>query len=430
MKRFLVAGLAVCLAMAAAAFSRNQTSSTSDLQVQVDDRNPWTHLRLNNDPADFKFAIVSDRTGGHRARVFSQAVEQLNLLQPEFVVSVGDLVEGYHKEEEGAKLAEEWKEFQGYVNKLQMPFFYVPGNHDLSNAFEENVWKEKFGRRYFHFVYRHVLFLCLNADDPPGQEGGIGPEQIAYCKRTLDDNRNVRWTIVLLHRPLWAQPNVAKNGWLEVENLLSGRSYTVFAGHVHRYQKFVRNGQRYYQLATTGGGSKMRGVAYGEFDHIAWVTMKKDGPLLANVMLDGIYAEDMSRPVSAEEGVLQTNRRPTHPVRGKVHFEGSPTPGAMVTFYLISPADKKLQRVADGLVESDGTVTLSSNVPNDGAPAGDHAVTVIWRKPLYDAEGKPGPNLLPDRYGKPETSGLRAVVKPGSNEFMLDLKRDAPAEAK
>ena len=31
------------------------------------------------------------------------------------------------------------------------------------------------------------------------------------------------------------------------------------------------------------GSSRMRGVPYGEFDHIVWVTMKKDGPLLANI---------------------------------------------------------------------------------------------------------------------------------------------------
>ena len=66
-----------------------------DLHVAVEDRNPWSHLRLNNHPDEFHFAVVSDRTGGHRARIFSQAVEQLNLLQPEFVITVGDLIEGY-----------------------------------------------------------------------------------------------------------------------------------------------------------------------------------------------------------------------------------------------------------------------------------------------------------------------------------------------
>jgi hypothetical protein len=49
--------------------------------------------------------------------------------------------------------------------------------------------------------------------------------------------------------------------------------------------------------------------------------------------------------------------------------------------------------------------------------------TVVWRNPQADAEGKIGPNLLPERYSKPETSGLKATVKDGTNEFKFDLKK-------
>jgi serine/threonine-protein phosphatase CPPED1 len=79
-----------------------------------------------------------------------------------------------------------------------------------------------------------------------------------------------------------------------MEKVLSGRSYTVFAGHEHSYRKFVRKGMNYYQLATTGGSSKLRGVQHGEFDHVVWVTMSKDGPILANLLLDGILPENLA----------------------------------------------------------------------------------------------------------------------------------------
>src|SRR5262249_23006814 len=101
MKRLLLASLVAGRLVAADALSVAQKpaggppSAGGELQVQVEERNPWTNLRLNNGPDTFSFAIVSDRTGGHRARIFSQAVEQLNLLQPQFVLSVGDLIEGY-----------------------------------------------------------------------------------------------------------------------------------------------------------------------------------------------------------------------------------------------------------------------------------------------------------------------------------------------
>src|SRR5262249_18314635 len=242
-------------------------------------------------------------------------------------------------------------------------------------------------------------------------------------KKVLEDNKNVRWTIVALHKPLWVYGNLEKNGWLEVEKSLAGRSYTVFAGHVHRYQKFVRGGMRYYQLATTGGSSKLRGIEYGQFDHLTWVTMKKDGPLLANILLNGIYPEDLKPAVSDEQGVPEYNRKACHPVTGKVHIDGCPTPGAQVVFHLVNPDTKKLTRAADAVVDSDGSFTMSTYRAFDGAPVGTYQVAITWNRPRFDELGKPGPNFLPEKYAKPDTSGLEAVVKSGKNEFTFELKR-------
>jgi hypothetical protein len=300
----------------------------------------------------------------------------------------------------------------------------VPGNHDVANRFQAEKWQERFGRHYYHFVYRNVLFLLLNSDD--GKGSFISKDQIAYVHKVLRENPTPRWTIVAMHKPLWNQSDLPTNGWLEVEKLLNGRSYTVFVGHIHRYHKFVRNGQNYYQLATTGGGSRMRGVRYGEFDHLVWVTMKKDGPLIANIMLDGIYPENLKQAITDEEGRVYTNRKPVQPVRGKMFFEGSPTPHAIVRFYLPAAAtakDKKPSFVADALVEADGSFVLSSYAANDGAPAGDYIVTVAWPDPFLDAHGKPGPNRLPEVYSRPETSSLRAQVKTGPNELNFNLKK-------
>src|SRR5262245_15911540 len=216
MKRLSRAGLAVCLVAVAVAFSRSGPNDAGEkpmFQAAAESRNPWSHLRFNNDSGDFQFVVVSDRTGGHRERVFSRAVEQINLLQPEFVLSVGDLIEGYSTDPD--RVHKEWREFQGFVNRLQMPFFFVPGNHDLSNPFMEKLWREKFGRRYYHFVYKNVLFLVLNSEDPPGRPGHVSAEQVAYVRAALKENAGVRWTIVALHKPLWAYDNLAGNGWLD-----------------------------------------------------------------------------------------------------------------------------------------------------------------------------------------------------------------------
>ena len=41
------------------------------------------------------------------------------------------------------------------------------------------------------------------------------------------------------------------------------------------------------------GVSKLRGPEFGEFDHVVWVTMTVDGPLIANLLLEGIWHEDV-----------------------------------------------------------------------------------------------------------------------------------------
>jgi hypothetical protein len=306
MKRLAGVCAAVGVVASLAMWSRTESPPTPTrhgLRVQVEKVNPWNHLKLNNDPAVFRFAIVTDRTGGARAGIFERAVDQLNLLQPEFVVTIGDLIQG--GSEEPDKIDTQWREFNGFIAKLEMPFFYVPGNHDLYNKVMEQRWNVHFGKLYYHFLYKDVLFLLLNTDDPPKTKAGkLGGEQIAWAKKVLQENAGVRWTLVFLHRPVWAEKEVAATGWPEVEKVLTGRKYTVFAGHRHVYKRFERNGMRYYQLATTGGSSKLRGRVVGEFDHLVWVTMKDNGPVLANLMMDGILPEDLSLPKVFEPGPM------------------------------------------------------------------------------------------------------------------------------
>ena len=287
-------GLAVVVVLAAVmSFSVTGAPSTnpeSPLAVKVEKRNPWTNLKLNNQSQNFQFAIVTDRTGGRRPGVFAKAVEKINLLQPEFVVSVGDLIEGYT--DDPGQWALEWSEFESMLDKLNMPFFFCAGNHDISNLPMSKDWDRRFGRSYYHFLYHDCLFLVLNTENVPekGKPYQIGKEQQAWAAKVLAGNKKVRWTFVILHKPTWTYygSDHAALGWQSIEDALQGRRYTVFAGHKHTYAKYIRKGQEYYMLATTGGGSSLSGLKNGKFDHFVWVTMQDGGPVISNVLLDGL----------------------------------------------------------------------------------------------------------------------------------------------
>ncbi len=264
--------------------------TTSPRRLRIDtsaDAHPYTHLNLRNNPDDFQFAIIADRTGGHRPGVYAEAVKKLNLLRPEFAISIGDMIEGYTDDE--AELDRQWAEFDAMAGELEMPFFYVPGNHDISSDLTARKWRSLHGRSYYHFRYRDVLFLCLNTED--GSRCHIGDEQIEYFRRVLKKHRKVRWTLVFMHQPVWTGESY--ENWRRVEVLLEGRPYTVFAGHIHAYSKLIRQGRNYYVFATTGGsGGDKTDLTGCRFDHVVWVTMTDKGPRLANLLLEGILSDD------------------------------------------------------------------------------------------------------------------------------------------
>lgn len=291
---------------------------------------PWTAVP-QHDPAALRFVLIGDRTGLARPGVFEQAVRQIGWLQPEFVVNVGDLLEGYT--EDRAALEGEWRHIEQAISELDRPFFFVPGNHDLGNGTMLELWKQRRGAPWYYFVYKDVLFLCMDTEDPPmpmpeemakgfretvrrmavdplGTEralheqlaqvntdrdkgapaGGealnaarFSEQQIGYFRRVIREHEKVRWTFVLMHKPAWDTPD---SNFREIEALLASRPYTVVAGHNHYYRHETRQGRDYITMGTAGGISHQEGV--GRMDHIAWVTLNAKAPRIALIKLTGL----------------------------------------------------------------------------------------------------------------------------------------------
>lgn len=311
------------------------TTSVFDFDREaLTEAKPWTSESFNNESDQFQFAVIGDRTGGadHRG-IFDRAMDQLNLLQPEFVINVGDLIEGYSKDK--AKLTAEWDQADRMLSKLEMPFFRTVGNHDLGNETMQQVWLERHGATYYHFVYRDALFVVLNSEDPPrpapegmeedielynrlqkedpekakemlaefmtsvasflGKPANFSDAQVAYVDKTLAQHPEVRWTFVFLHEPAWKNPS---ENFLAIEQLLQGRGYTFVAGHLHYYEIEERFDRDYITMGPAGASFHKNGS--GNVDHILWVTMTKDGPRIAQITLDGIYDRGGRDPSTKE----------------------------------------------------------------------------------------------------------------------------------
>jgi hypothetical protein len=282
-------------------------------------KTPWSSQPFDNHPDKFTFALFSDLTGGERPHIFSTAVAQLALLRPELIVNVGDLTEGGTLDK--VIINTQWQSFHRRADKASTRIFYTGGNHDLANLTQRQVWQAEHGPRYYHFIYKNVLFLVLDTEDHPAetlaqiremhteamalvakqgwgvlgetayaqlpstQTGEIGAAQARYVTRVIADNPRVRWTFVLMHKPIWNREG--ENNFTAIETALASRPYTVFHGHNHFYKHTERLGRDYIQLGTTGG------VQFADknlsVDHVSLVTVDGDGIDIANIKLSGIF---------------------------------------------------------------------------------------------------------------------------------------------
>lgn len=299
---------------------------------------PWTY-EPSGEPADqFTFAVIGDLNSGERAGVLEVAVEQLNLLRPEFILSIGDLVEG--GTEDTAQLKREYDFFDERVGKATAPLFHLGGNHDLTNPVMRQFWEKRYGKRYYHFVYQNVLFLMLDSEDfeearmweiyharrkaialidsgrraeaeqtdyfkmPERVTGQISDAQSAYFEKVIAEHPDVRWTFVLMHKPVWQREG---NGNLDrIEAALAKRHYTVLNGHLHKYSYTERHERDYIMVATTGGGQDPNSDM--AFDHVMLVTVTPHGPSLANLRLDGILDKKAAIPLRGDTLCFQASR--------------------------------------------------------------------------------------------------------------------------
>ncbi len=233
--------------------------------------------------ADLRFVVVGDRTGAHVDHVFEEIIAEARLHRPDFIINVGDLIEGY--ESDTMIIKAQWDSILLSTIRIyaQPIFYFVPGNHDIESENDQRIF-EGVNRtnHYYSFDVQNSHFIVLdNTSLYWRSDAGPDSIQISWFRNDLEKSRDKDNIFVFFHIPTWS--NDWNNAVADTVEALCERYgvKAVFTGHHHSYTYFKKNGTKYVTLSSSGGGLDDMDLGKGNLFSYLLVTVRgKDADIV------------------------------------------------------------------------------------------------------------------------------------------------------
>jgi len=196
----------------------------------------------------FQFAVMGDRTGEAQPGVYEEVWQAVAKEKPNFVVSVGDTIQGLN---DGTALGE-WEQIE---NKLlpykTIPLYLAPGNHDIWSERSEALFK-RFSHHAPHYSFDfeqlHVTVLDTSRSD------NLSDAEMRFLEDDLKAHAQQPLKIVVSHRPFWLLPVLFGMTQSPVHQLLLRYGVRfVFTGHLHKMFHAEMDGITYVCMPSAGG---------------------------------------------------------------------------------------------------------------------------------------------------------------------------------
>lgn len=162
-------------------------------------------IRMFEELGSFSFVQLCDPQlgmGGYEADSirFEQAVRQINAMDADFVIICGDFV--HHASDNS------FADYIGIRNELNVPFYEVPGNHDIGRVPNDSTlakYRSLFGKDYYEILHKGTSFIFVNTllwKTDIGKESAMHDE---WFKSALQKNNGNNRVIVAGHFPIFTE---------------------------------------------------------------------------------------------------------------------------------------------------------------------------------------------------------------------------------
>jgi predicted phosphodiesterase len=248
---------------------------------------------------DFRFSIMGDRTGSAQPQIYGRVWREVDLLHPDFVINVGDTIQGgvdEIAEDEWRDLRPIWQRYSHY------PLYFTAGNHDVFSDTSRQIYERESRRPSFYsFDYQEAHFTVLDNS----RTSDLAPDQLDFLRRDLEQNKGKRPKFIFFHRPYWITLLISGNTQFPLHQIAKQHGVEhVISGHGHQFVRIVRDGIAYMEVGSSGGTMEAalkrgHGFREGRFYHHVWGHVKGSKVSLTVKEIDG--AKGAGRMFRAEE---------------------------------------------------------------------------------------------------------------------------------
>lgn len=135
----------------------------------------------------------------HDIKTFKQAVKQINILKPDFVIICGDLVNDASDSS--------YTDFNKIKGMFNMPCYCAPGNHDVGNVPNDSTlgfYRNTIGKDYYSFENKEYAFVITNSQLWKENIKNESKKHDDWFKKTIDSFKKTNQSIFIAgHYPLF-----------------------------------------------------------------------------------------------------------------------------------------------------------------------------------------------------------------------------------